>query len=261
MKARYLFIPLFYLVMCSHTCMDGWDDCIEGNGMIKIENRDLDSFNAIEVRGDMSVTVNTATSSMARVETDENLLPLIITRVSGNTLIIETRHHDCLQSSHDIRVEVTTPSLNAISLDGSGLIYSEGFSSDDLNVALAGSGQIEVDNTQAGSVNCLLQGSGFLNGNFTATDIKATVEGSGNMKLNGSSGNAEYYVIGSGHLNAGELATDVCAANISGSGTIDTYVNNALDATISGSGTVTYRGHPVITSKINGSGKIVNKNR
>jgi hypothetical protein len=261
MKARYLFIPLFYLLLCSHTCMDYWEDCIEGNGVIKTENRDLPYFSEIEVHGDMHVTLDTGSVPTARVEADENLLSLIVTRVSGNTLIIETQHNECLQSSHDIRIEVTAPAIREIQMDGSGLVYCPGFTTDNLNLYVSGSGQLSIDHATAVSVKCRLTGSGDVTGRFEVSNIKANLEGSGNLMLEGSAVNAEYDLTGSGRLDAAELLTDVCSADLSGSGQIDTRVNDELRVLIEGSGTVTYRGHPRLSSKINGSGKVVNANR
>jgi hypothetical protein len=91
----------------------------------------------------------------------------------------------------------------------------------------------------------------------SAEDLACQIDGSGEIRLNGASVNSELRVIGSGHIRGNQLNTDVCVAYISGSGTIDTWVNHALDVTIIGSGIVYYSGNPAVESYISGSGKAV----
>jgi hypothetical protein len=55
------------------------------------------------------------------------------------------------------------------------------------------------------------------------------------------------------------MITDTCSCYISGSGRIDTRVNNLLNVTITGSGMVYYFGNPVVASYISGSGKVIHQ--
>ncbi len=175
----------------------------------------------------------------------------------ANKLIIETRNGDCLNSSHPIEIRVSTPSVNNIELNGSGHVYCYGLKSEDLILRLSGSGEIDLSRMDARSARLELEGSGNIDCVGDVENLYSQIEGSGEIKISGSALNSELRVIGSGHLRAGELNTDVCTAYISGSGIIDTDVNNSLDVTIIGSGIVNYFGNPVITSYISGSGKIV----
>ncbi len=126
-----------------------------------------------------------------------------------------------------------------------------------LTLRLSGSGQIECTQIEAISAVLDFEGSGNIDCAVDVEDLSSKIEGSGDINIDGSALNSELQVIGSGRQRAGQLNTDVCTAYISGSGIIDTDVNNSLDVTIIGSGTVNYFGNPVITSYISGSGKIV----
>lgn len=239
------------------SCDEMWHHCIDGNGHPSTETRTLSAFTRIQVNGDFKVLVDTGSSSVAIVKADENLQDLIVTHVSGDKLVIETRNGDCLNSSHPIEISVVTPSVNNIELNGSGNVYCYGLNTDELVLRLSGSGEMKCTQIKASSAMLDLEGSGNIDCAADVDNLSSQIEGSGEIRIIGSALNSELKVIGSGHQRAGELNTDVCTAYISGSGIIDTDVNNSLDVTIIGSGIVNYFGNPVLTSYISGSGKIV----
>ena len=252
------FIPgIFLSCALMISCEDMWHHCIDGNGHPSTETRTLPAFTRIEVNGDFKVQVDTGSTAVVLVKADENLQERIITKVTGDKLIIESKNGDCLNSTHPIEINVVTPSVNIIELNGSGSVYCYGLNAEEFALFLSGSGQIQCTQIKANSATLDLAGSGNINCAVDVKNISSQIEGSGEIKINGSALNSELKVIGSGHLRAGELNTDVCTAYISGSGIIDTDVNNSLDVTIIGSGIVNYFGNPVITSHISGSGKIV----
>jgi len=120
-----------------------WNHCTEGNGHQSVETRTLPEFTRIEINGDFKVQVDTGSPSFVLVEADENLQDLIVTHVSGDKLVIESRNGDCLNPSHPIEISITTPSVNSIELNGSGYVYFYGLNAEDLVLRLSGSGQIE----------------------------------------------------------------------------------------------------------------------
>jgi hypothetical protein len=239
------------------SCDDMWHHCIDGNGHPSTETRALPGFTRIQVNGDFNVLVSIDSASVATVEADENLQDLIVTHVSGDKLVIETKNGDCLNSSHPIEISISTPAVDNIELNGSGNVYCYGINAGDLVFRLSGSGEMKFTQIRASSATLDLNGSGKIDCAADVENLSSQIEGSGEIKMNGSALNSEFKVIGSGHLSANQLNTDVCNAYISGSGIIDTDVNNSLNVTINGSGIVNYFGNPVITSYISGSGKIV----
>lgn len=252
------FIPGFILACALiSSCDDMWHHCIEGNGHTSTETRTLPAFSRIEVNGDFKVRVDTDAVSMAIVKADENLLDRIETYVSGDKLVIESRHGDCLNSSHPVEITVSAPAVNNIELSGSGSVFCYGLDVDALMLRISGSGEMDFTGIMAGSLDMDLEGSGNIDCSADVENLLSRIEGSGDISINGTAVSSEFKVTGSGHIRAAQLNTDVCTAFISGSGVIDTDVNNTLDVTITGSGTVNYYGNPVVTSHISGSGKIV----
>jgi hypothetical protein len=257
MKRKYITLGILCISVILTSCEDIWNHCIDGNGNRIADTRALNLFEEIQINGEFDVQIDTGQDVSVRVEADDNLIGLVITHVTGNKLIIETRNGDCIRPSRPIQITVTVPTVHTIKLNGSGYVNSYGLSSEELDVSLSGSGQITCHNVESTTATFELEGSGSITGSLTAVNLTALIEGSGDIRLSGSSVNADLKILGSGRINANQVNTDVCIAYISGSGIIETFVNDALDATIIGSGTVYYEGNPAVESYISGSGKVV----
>ena len=249
------FLSLLAIIMSS--CDNLWDSCIEGNGYRITETRDLNGFEQIQINGEFDVDIDTGSTYSVKIQSDENLMDVIVTHVSGNRLIIESRNGTCLRPSSPIEMVVTVPFLTSVTLNGSGSIYCFGMDVEELNVTLTGSGQISMLQVTSTGMDLELEGSGIINASGVAENVTADLEGSGEIRITGNAVNTDLKIIGSGRIKAGSLVTEVCYAYISGSGIINTHVVNALDVTIIGSGIVYYAGDPVVESYISGSGKVV----
>ncbi len=251
------FIILIFVTSCEDCC---WFGCIEGNGVIVSEQRIVNGFNRVETNGNFDVYVYQGDEYSVEIETDKNLMDYIVTNVSRNTLVIETKHSKCLQASQPIVITVVTPYLKGIELNGSGNIWCDIIETDNFKIDLDGSGDIDCEYIEASTLIAGVDGSGTIkaNGVFNKTDIG--VEGSGEIFLTGESNDADYHISGSGNIIARNMSTVSCYVNISGSGTASAYVAETLNVRISGSGTVYYYGNPNVTTNITGSGKVIRKN-
>jgi Putative auto-transporter adhesin, head GIN domain len=236
-------------------------DCYDGNGRVTTQTRNVSAFTGVVSNGDFDVNIYPGEEYGVIVEADENLMGLIITRVSGGELIIETRHGDCLRSSENIRITVSLPDLNHIDLNGSGNVWCDTLSTQDLEVDLDGSGTIRCNSLIVPNMDFDMSGSGKIEADGTFTKVRTVIDGSGEVMLSGASQIADFYISGSGIITAGELFTGTCHADITGSGTIYAWVKDLLEVNISGSGIVYYYGDsPVVNTHITGSGQVIKKN-
>jgi hypothetical protein len=250
-------IVFILLGSCEDCC---WFGCIEGNGVIVSEQRIVGSFNRIESNGDFEVYVYQGDENSVEIETDKNLMDYIVTNVSRNTLVIATKHSKCLQSSHPIIITVVTPYLAGLELNGSGNIWCDTVEADDFKIDMDGSGEIDCEYVEASNLKADVDGSGNIKVNGVFDETEVYVEGSGEIFLTGESNNANYQISGSGRIIAKDMSTVSCYVNISGSGSVSSYVIESLNVRISGSGTVYYYGNPDVTTHITGSGKVIRKN-
>jgi hypothetical protein len=236
---NHSFIALLALLsLTTSSCVD--DIFVEGNGIVRTENRYASGFNEVSSSGDFKVTIMPGDEYSVEVTAESNLLSYIETDVVGSKLKIRTRGLYSLRDHHSIEIFITTPELNGLNLSGSGLIKTGQFYSDDFQITVSGSGDIDTD--------------------ISANRINANVSGSGTIFLMGDAYETDFVISGSGKIRAYDLYQDHCQGTISGSG--DMYVNasETLTATISGSGKVFYVNFPEIHASISGSGKVVDKN-
>ncbi|MBN1415558.1 MAG: DUF2807 domain-containing protein [Bacteroidales bacterium] len=263
MKNIVYLAGLLIMAFCLSSCEGIWPNCIDGNGEIITSQRDVGSFDRIETNGDFQVFIYVGDTGYVEVESDENLMGAIITRVYKDELIIETRRGDCLRPSDDIRITVITPGLRRVELNGSGSIWCDSLLSSTFSTFEAdidGSGNIECIYLQTESLETDISGSGTIKATGTFDETNADIEGSGEIMLTGQSPNTDFDIVGSGKISARNLLTDTCYADITGSGSISAWVIDLLDVEISGSGVVYYYGEsPVVNTHISGSGRVIKK--
>ena len=113
-----LFILTFFTICLFGSCNFNDGKKVKGNNNRTSQQRTVSSFTGIEFVGDMNVFYTSGSNFSITVEGDENLLEYIETTVSGNTLNISTRKHFNLQSSSPIKVYITAPTLDDISMVG-----------------------------------------------------------------------------------------------------------------------------------------------
>ena len=236
-KYLSLIIP-FLIAVVMVSCENSAWNCLRGNGIIEKETRDLQEYNGVVTEGEFEVYYVPDSVYQVILETDENLMPYIRTRVSGSTLIVDNGTRKCLRSEQPIRIYVHLPEINLMTLVGSGLISAEAVNASELTLSIEGSGVIDV-----AGINVL--------------DLSVLITGSGDVKLYGETDNADYTITGSGTIDAKNVTADNCVAEISGSGSIYCNVVTRLNALISGSGSVFYRGTPSVSTQISGSGEVI----
>ena len=230
----FLAIMIIAFIACENP---SWN-CLRGNGIIETETRDLQYYNGVVSEGAFEVFYIMDTIYSVELKTDENLIPYIRTRVSGNTLIVDNGTRKCLRSEYPIQIFVHAPEISLMSLAGSGMISADYIYTDALILQIEGSGVIDMKD-------------------LDVIDLEALVTGSGDVDLWGRAKNAIYTITGSGTISAQNLRAHNCIAEISGSGTIYCYSEEKIHAIISGSGSIFYLGNPSeVNTNVTGSGVV-----
>jgi len=216
--------------------------CIDGNGTIVSEMRDVQGFSSVVMSSDFDVFITQDTVYSVEVEGDENLLPYVIADMrSTGTLELRSSNNRCLNSSGPIKVYVKTPDI--------------------LNVTNSGSGYIECRKVFNKKFNVLLSGSGeIFCPNLDTYDLRATISGSGLIELSGKTITSNMKISGSGKTKAYGMDQNECYMTITGSGDAYVFVFDYLNVSIPGSGDVFYRGDPDLDYRIDGSGRVIDNN-
>lgn len=189
---------------------------IQGSGRTASQARELPPFTGVDLAGSNVVTVRVGGSQAVVVRADDNLLSHVTTAVRSGTLVIGTKGSFTTRSP--MRVAVTVPSLDALTLAGSGVGSVQGIDALRLHVSLSGSGVVRA----SGAVSRL--------------DVSLS---------------------GSGDAQLGELVARDVRASVSGSGRIRVVATGSLDASVPGSGAILYSGDPQrVHTSVTGEGTV-----
>ena len=253
-----LLIVLFFILSLACRSVYVNPNSVQGSGNIETQTVDVSNFDQISLEISGDVYVEHGQTESVTVEADDNILPLLETKVTGKELVLSTKPNQGIDPSRKIVYRITVKDLRGISINGSGNFYVRPIQSDTMDLSLGGSGNIEIDDLATGKLSLDLNGSGNITiDKLAATTIDSSVNGSGDISLAGQAPSQKISFSGSGNYQAGDLKSKTAEINIPGSADVTVWVTDELEANINGSGTVRYYGKPTVDQSGNGSGKIV----
>lgn len=214
---------------------------VRGSGQVQTEARAVGSFEAIRVTGDMKVQLRQAGREAVELRADDNLLPLIETRVvtrdGGPTLEIGPARHVDWSSRHEVQVTIDVVRLKSLRVDGSSDVRSEALKTPALALEVRGSGDLRLRQLDTDA-------------------LQVSVAGSGDVEASGRARQLAISVAGSGDVNTRDLAAEAVSVRIAGSGDASVNARQSLAVSIAGSGDVTYTGDASLQTSIAGSGTV-----
>ena len=189
---------------------------VQGSGIAATQTRAVAAFSRLDLAGSNNVSVVVGARQSVVVHADSNLISRVTTQVVAGTLVIG--NVGSFTTRTPMSVDVSVPSLTALSLSGSGRISVTGVKAPRLAVTVSGSGLLSA----AGAV----------------TRLDVTLSGSGQAQLDQL------------------IASDVHAV-VTGSGLIQVTATTSLDAAVPGTGAIMYGGDPPqVTTSVTGTGAV-----
>jgi len=117
---------------------------IRGSGIPAREERSVGTFERLEVSGGaLRIQAQVGTSGPLVITGDDNLVPLVETRLHGDTLCIDTGPHS-IAPSEPLVVRIPVRSLRAIEASGAVTILVEGVDAPHFQIALSGASDLTV---------------------------------------------------------------------------------------------------------------------
>ena len=197
--------------------IQGSGSVLEGSGNFVTKHRKLNAFDNLQIN--ISADIDYIASDEYKIElsADDNIIAALSTDVRGNSLVVDTDQSFTTRSR--IHVVIYGPTaLKSIEIDGSSDISLKGLSSNSFNISLDGTGDIKAE----GSVR----------------DLTIDVDGSGSV-------------------NTKALQADNVSIDVDGSTNVTVTANTKLDVTIDGVSNVTYYGNPSsINKSVDGVGTV-----
>jgi hypothetical protein len=174
----------------------------EGSGNLVTEQRDVAEFNSIDVGSalDLDVTVDPAAAQSVVVIFDDNLIDKVVTRVSGETLILEIDGSVNLTGSADRGINVTMKELVSLEASGASDVTASGTTNGFVGLEASGASDVEVSGVTT-SYRLDASGASSVDArDLVATDIDVDVSGASSVDLH-STGTVTGEVSGASSLD------------------------------------------------------------
>lgn len=210
---------------------------VQGSGKIVKQNRDVSHFNALSVGVGSDVEIRLGNTEGVIVETDDNLQPLIETKVEDGTLRIRLAKNNLRIDSRNTKIIVMARTLDKLSIGGSGNVSADKLRGEKLSIDVGGSGSVSI-------------------GQMDSESVSIALGGSGNLKAAGNTERLQVSIGGSGKVYVGQLQSRDAVVSIGGSGQATVWAKKTLNLSVAGSGDINYYGDPQISKSIMGSGTI-----
>ena len=190
---------------------------VRGSGIVKTESREVAGFSSISFKSVGKVTMQQTGKESLVITAEDNILPLLESRVADNTLYLTLAKDGKMNPTKPIEFVMQVKSLESLNVDGVGSIEAQGIQGKQLAVAMDGVGEVTI----AGSADVL--------------DL--TLSGVGSFK-------------------GEEFKTKQATVRNRGVGSAVVNVSNQLDADLSGVGSVEYIGSPQVRKSGRGVGGV-----
>ncbi|MES2017456.1 MAG: DUF2807 domain-containing protein [Pseudomonadota bacterium] len=197
----------------------------------------------IELSGPIDMTLRQGAIASLTVRGEQRLLGNIDTTQEGKLMHIGTKGM-MLYRHRPIQVVLVLPSVDKLSIRGTGDSTINGFSGDKIDVQLYGSGNVKF-NGRYKDVSAAVHGSGDMEMNGGSSDkVDVALVGSGQMTVVGKCKKFTAEQTGSGDLDAEHLAADATSVNLRGTGTSVVQAIKTAQVTVRGTGDVSVLGNP-----------------
>ncbi|MGZ8260294.1 MAG: head GIN domain-containing protein [Caldimonas sp.] len=216
-------------------------ETVRGSGAAATERRDVGTFVGVALGAPFKVVLRPASREAIEIVADDNLLPLIETKLRGfgndRTLQIELPRDTRVEPRTPIVVTIDYVRLEELAVGGSGRISAKSMKAPKLDAAIGGSGSIDLADLDAGNLAVAIGGSGVFRADGRARKVSVSIAGSG-------------------RCDAERLVADDVAVSVAGSGDTRVRAETALRASIAGSGDVYHSGAATPQVSIAGSGRV-----
>lgn len=233
MRSILYFTSVLFLGLLMYSCSF---NSVKGSGVHVAKDVAISDYKGIRFGGNAELIYEQKEGApYLRIETDENIYPLLRVEVKNGVLDIYSEENI---SPTKFRILTNSSSLEYLGVSGSmDATLKNKLETSHLDIDISGSGKIIADNLICETFN-------------------AKVSGSGAFYVKGQAKKVDTRISGSGKVEAIDLIADTVFCSVSGSGHFLITANESLKVSISGSGSVRYKGNPEIDQSISGSGSV-----
>jgi hypothetical protein len=215
-------------------------EIVAGSGNVVTESRAVSNFDRVEFSVPGKLTIQQGSSESLTISAEDNIMPLLVTNVSGGRLTIRFKPGYNIRTTRAPEFTLMVKNLREIGVSSSGSVFVQALDTGNLDLTISSSGSITIDTLQA-------------------SNIIARISSSGDISLAGNADQLNLRISSSGKFQAADLQINRADVRISSSGDATLWVMEDLKVNISSSGDVYYYGSPSVTQRITSSGKVVSR--
>ena len=195
-------------------------DSIKASTDITVQERVLNTFNAVKASNDIEVVINKGDEQLVQVTTSSNIQDKVTTTVKNGTLFINM--NKSVRKLKELRVDITIPEISKITL----------------------------------SADCFGNLSGFEN----MDSFSVSLSSDSYLLLSGSSTNLNINASSDARLEAFNFKAQNCNVVCSSDANVSITCQNNLNGSVSSDASIYYKGNPKINVQTNSDGALINTN-
>jgi predicted transport protein len=211
---------------------------IAGSGNVITEQRPVSGIGCVSMTIPGDLEIQQGAVEALTVSGEDNILPLLLTNMSGDNLVIRWKSNMNPQPRRPLQIKLTVKNLRELVSSSSGNVKVGSLTTGDFRVTLSSSGDIEIDGIQADKTT-------------------VNISSSGDVIINGSANQLDLQLTSSGSFQGGDFQTRQAGVNVSSSGNATVWVVDDLNVNITSSGNVHYYGNPLVRQSITSSGDLI----
>ena len=209
----------------------------DDNSNLKDEVRSCDAFTAIEISGNIELTLKQDSTQQVTVSSQEDILPRVITKVENGVLKIYT---DNIFIDRNIKVVISTPGIKNIIAKGACKIKTDSLLTvPELSLELLGACEVDMNVAVAGL--------------FTV-DAKGASE----AQLEGSCDKFKLSAVGASEIKATELKAKNVEVYAAGASDTKVFATESIDAKAYGASDIDCQGSPKTIKQSDGGASSIN---
>ncbi len=189
------------------------------------DTRSLNDFRRVSVGESIELILIEGNRNEAVIEADGMDADDVVTRLSGDKLVVEIKNNGRWWRNTDVTVRLTYRQLEGVSVSSSAEVYNEG-------------------TIKSEYFECRASSSGNATLTVDVRELEVEVSSSGRLSLSGTTVKQDVSVSSSGSYHAYDLDSEICEARASSSGNARISVSKELRANASSSGSIRYKGDP-----------------
>jgi hypothetical protein len=202
-------------------------DRVSGDGNSVSQAREVSKFSGVRVKGKIKLYLTQGTGTRLEIKADQNLMPLISTKVEDGILTIDADH--TIDRNAVLEARLTTDAISSLEMSEEAVV--------------------ETTNELKGE-ELRLAGSSGSSGSIALqyTNLSGDFSSGANIKLSGNVEKATLETSAGARMEGGNLTAKKCAVNGSAGSFATIQVTEELTADVNSGSVLQYSGNPSVKS-------------